>query len=98
VKESFKMDYKKGFIKQAGIKTELIGSAYGMPINLAPLAAGMYAGPLTDNDLAAQDKKTWSNALIPLLGPYRLGRRIATDKLKSQVALAKQVRDEMAQP
>jgi len=86
------MNYKKGFIKQAGLASEIAGTVgstalsiplMGLPA-LGSFMAGAAAGPKGEEDMAAQNKKMGTN-FIPMVAPYRLGRRMATKQMHDSI-------------
>lgn len=68
--------------KLAGPITE--GMSFGgyLPLDLPALGIGYAMKPKTKEQMKKQEKKTWSNLLLPGVGPYRLGRRLKFNKSK----------------
>ena len=70
--------------KQAGLASEIVGTALWAPIpSLAGGAAGAAkGGVLTKKEMKEFNNRSWSN-LIPGVGAWRLGRRLQTrDNIK----------------
>lgn len=66
--------------KIAGETSELASTVLGFPISAIPALIGYKKGPKSDVEMDKQEKHGISNILIPFVGPYRYGRRIATEK------------------
>ena len=65
--------------KIAASPSEVASSSLGTPASVIPGALGYAAGPrLTETDIRKAERRGASNILIPFVGPYRLGRRLAT--------------------
>lgn len=69
-----------GFLKTAAARSEIVGSAIN-PVNwvLSTPAgiAGLLVGPYSEKGRKEVNKKSYSNVLIPAVGPFRSGRRLA---------------------
>lgn len=77
----------EGFTKRAAARSEVAGTllnplnyGLGAPAAITGVAMGPYSKEKKDN----ADRKSWSNALIPAVGPYRLGRRMAGNGLSDE--------------
>ena len=54
------------------------GALSGAAMNAIPAGIGALIGPKTKEEMVKQDRKSVSNVLLPFVGAYRLGRRLAT--------------------
>lgn len=70
----------QGFEKRAATRSEILGTTASSlifaPLNFVSSLVGVAKGPYTQNEQREVNKKSFSN-LIPIVGPYRLGRRTA---------------------
>lgn len=64
-----------GIRKQSGISSEIGGGILWSPLAVPAGLIGLISKKMTEEQMAAQKEKDWSN-LIPGLAAYRLGRRI----------------------
>jgi len=73
--------------KMAGIRTEFLGNA-GIGAPFGALAAAM-TPTKTDEQMKKQEKKTWSNMLLPGVGTYRTFKRMGHSRKKIKELIEK---------
>ena len=80
--------FKEGFEKVAGTISEGVGAAgwFPIPSAIGGLLGHSKGGYKTEKAMKSREGKSFSNALIPGVGAYRLARRLSTkNKIRKKV-------------
>lgn len=79
IDQAYQSAFNDELEKIAGIRSETIATLpqLSLGIGLPPALLGFLLGPKRKGDMEKQEKATLTN-LIPLVAPYRAGRRLAT--------------------